>query len=183
MSKQLNTTQCTVLCHTPPEVARKWNFSRALQKDGAYTQDMFDALVMRFEAPDSRNRWDRPLFVLLPEDELPEEEIMDSLIHRKPLRPNQSTQSQPLSSTDFLHELDRQTQAIVSQVLALQHQGLLGAAVKLENSSEKLCVRHEVTMAELRQARRQFISYTKLHPVEDVSLVPTLFVKYLNSTL
>lgn len=53
----------------------------------------FDALVLRFEAPDSRNRWDSPLFTILKDDTLPYEAISDALFKRKAPPPNQSTQS------------------------------------------------------------------------------------------
>ena len=32
-----------------------------------YTPELFAALVQRFEMPDSRSRWDKPLFVVEPE--------------------------------------------------------------------------------------------------------------------
>lgn len=52
-----------------------------------------DALVQRFEAPDSRNRWDSPLFTILKDDTLPFEAISDALFKRKAPPPNQSTHS------------------------------------------------------------------------------------------
>lgn len=105
----------------------------------------FDALVQRFEAPDSRNRWDSPLFTVLKDDILPLEAVSDALFKRKAPPPNQSTQSvrkftkatlldvmcvillrvtkwisffflfsqQPLSSTNFLYELDKITQDVL----------------------------------------------------------------------
>lgn len=92
---------------------------------------------MRFEEPNSNQRWDSPLFVTHPEDELPYDQISDALFNRKPPPPNMATQNvisiyiklsisvsnvylnlnilqQPLSSTNFLYELDRVTQETVS---------------------------------------------------------------------
>lgn len=40
-----------------------------------------------------------------------------------------------------------------------------------------------VNMAELRRIRRQFITYTKMHPVEDTKKIANMFVQYLNSSL
>ena len=182
LSKHLDSTHCVLYCGTPADIAREWNETRASERD-RYSNDVFDALVSRFETPDSRNRWDSPLFVLYPEDELPCRELVDALLHRKAPPPNQSTQSQPLSSANFLHELDRQTQSIVNHMLALQRQGLVGASVAVPGTNEKLLLVREVAMAELRRMRRQFISYTKLHPVDRVDTIPTLFVQYLNNTM
>lgn len=38
-------------------------------------------------------------------------------------------------------------------------------------------------MSELRRLRRQFITYTKMHPVEDTKKIANMFVQYLNSSL
>lgn len=56
-------------------------------------QNSLDGLILRFEAPDSRNRWDSPLFTIQIEDALPFEAICDALFKRKAPPPNQSTQS------------------------------------------------------------------------------------------
>ena len=40
-----------------------------------------------------------------------------------------------------------------------------------------------VNMAELRRLRRQFITYTKMHPVEDTKKIANMFVQYLNSSV
>lgn len=59
----------------------------------------FDGLVMRFEAPVSKNRWDSPLFSIAPSDELPCQEIYDALFLRKAPPPNLST----VSVSDSIH--------------------------------------------------------------------------------
>ena len=162
-------------------MVKSWNLARP--KEERYADTTLDALIMRFEAPDSRNRWDSPLFILFPQDPLPSEGLIDALVHRKPPPPNLSTQNQPLSSVDFLHELDRRTQAIVAKILELNNQGLLSNKTCLPGTEERLQCHANVTMAELRRVRHQFITYTKMHPIEDVEKIPTLFVQYLNNSL
>lgn len=61
----------------------------------------FDGLVMRFEAPDSKNRWDNPTFVVHPADPLPTEQIHEALFLRAPPPPNLSTL--PVSFFQPLH--------------------------------------------------------------------------------
>ncbi len=63
-----------------------------------------DALILRFEAPDSRNRWDSPLFTIQQEDSLPFEAISDALFKRKAPPPNQSTQSVRVLAVYYMHE-------------------------------------------------------------------------------
>ncbi|KAJ1181021.1 hypothetical protein NDU88_006232 [Pleurodeles waltl] len=40
-----------------------------------------------------------------------------------------------------------------------------------------------LSMAELHKARRQFISYTKMHPNENISQLANMFVQYLNKSI
>ena len=176
ISKHIKTTHCVVLCEVASDMAKQWNAGR--ETDVRYTDEVFDALVMRFEAPDSRNRWDYPLFTVQPGDVLPSEDLLESLLHRKPPPPNQSTQTKPLTSANFLHELDRRTQEVVTCIL----QGQEGSAVTIPGTSESIRLTRSVTMAELRRARRQFISYTTLHPVES-HMISSLFIQYLNTLL
>lgn len=181
ISKHLKTSYCVVLCDTGVDVARAWNSAR--EPSQSYTQQVFDELVVRLETPDSRNRWDQPLFILYPDDPLPCEDIYSSLFLRKPPPPNQSTQTQPLSESNFLHQLDRLTQDVVRCAVEAQHSSQPGEQISVPSSRVRLVLSRPVTMAELRRLRKQFISYTKLHPVEDHSHIPTLFVEYLNSTV
>ncbi|KPP63752.1 protein KTI12-like, partial [Scleropages formosus] len=122
--------------------------------------ERLDSLVMRFEPPDSRNRWDSPLFTVQKDDALPLVAISDAVFRRKAPAPNQSTQSQPLSSANFLHQLDRVTQDVLM--------------VELTRS---------LNMVELRRLRRQFISYSKMHPTEDMGQIANMFVQYLNRNM
>ena len=48
---------------------------------------------MRFEAPESRHRWDSPLFIVHADEELPSHTIYDALFHKKAPPPNMSTLS------------------------------------------------------------------------------------------
>ncbi|XP_069954224.1 protein KTI12 homolog isoform X2 [Cherax quadricarinatus] len=128
-------------------------------------------------------RWDSPMFTILPEDAPPYEFIYDALYLCKPPPPNQSTQTQPLSSTNFLFELDRTTQEVTSCIMSAQKIMVAGDNIKVPGVEETVCFGHKVTLAEITRARRQFISYTKMHPVEDASKLMALFVRYLNSTL
>ncbi|CAH2273188.1 KTI12 homolog [Pelobates cultripes] len=179
-------------CLTAPETSSKWNQQR--DQSEQYTQEIFDALVQRFEAPDSRNRWDSPLFTVHVDDELPFEQICNAIFHRKAPPPNQSTQTQPLSSTNFLHELDKVTQDVVTAILNAQKTSVPGDVIVVPGASEKISFKNYksvqttelpriLNMSELRRLRHQFISYTKLHPNENISQLANMFVQYLNKSI
>ena len=47
------------------DVAKEWNRQRLeAETDSSYSMELLDELVLRFEPPDERNRWDRPLFCI-----------------------------------------------------------------------------------------------------------------------
>ncbi|XP_068131929.1 protein KTI12 homolog [Hyperolius riggenbachi] len=179
--KHAQTPHCLIHCVTSTDISSSWNQDRG--PDEQYTEDIFDALVQRFEAPDSRNRWDSPLFTVQKDDVLPLEEICNAIFHRKAPPPNQSTQTQPLSSTNFLHELDKVTQDVVTAVLQAQKTSVPGDIVAVPGASEKMQLPRILTMSELRRLRQQFISYTKLHPNENISQLANMFVQYLNQSI
>ncbi|XP_053319231.1 protein KTI12 homolog [Spea bombifrons] len=179
--KHVQTPHCLIHCLTSPETSSTWNQQR--EQSERYTQEIFDALVQRFEAPDSRNRWDSPLFTLHMDDELPVEPICNAIFHRKAPPPNQSTQTQPLSSTNFLHELDKVTQEVVSAILNAQKTSIPGDVIVVPGATERIVLPRILNMSELRRLRHQFISYTKLHPNENISQLANMFVQYLNQSI
>ncbi|KAM4618464.1 protein KTI12 homolog [Polymixia lowei] len=178
--KHTQTPHCLVYCLTSAEVSSTWNTNRHATEQ--YTQEILDALVLRFEAPDSRNRWDSPLFTIQKEDTLPFEAISDAIFKRKAPPPNQSTQSQPLSSTNFLYELDKLTQDVLMAILNAQKTSVPGDRIVVPGTTERIELTRSFNMAELRKLRRQFISYTKMHPTENTGQISNMFVQYLNKS-
>jgi len=178
LSKANKTTYCVIECIISQEKA--WAFNLKKEDEFQYSQDVFDGLCMRYEAPDSRNRWDSPLFSLQPEDALPGEAISDALLARKAPPANQATQSQPLLSTNFLYDMDRTTQNIVRAVLEAQKLCGPGDEVAILDSKVKLKLSHIYTGMELARLRRQFLVYVKMHPVDDEVKLSNMFIQYLN---
>ncbi|KAI0232976.1 hypothetical protein LSAT2_016756 [Lamellibrachia satsuma] len=151
VTKSCQTPQCIIYCGTTVELATKWN--RGRKEGDIYSEDIFNELVMRFEPPDSRNRWDRPLFVLQSEDELPCQQIYEALFHSKAPPPNLSTLSQPISSTNFLHELDQITQRTVNLIMEAQKTCMPGDALAVPGAKDKVELGRPLTLAELQRMR------------------------------
>ena len=181
LSKSCNSTQCVVFCDASKEVVAARNEAREEESGDMYTKEVLEGLVMRFEPPNPNNRWDSPLFVVQADDTLPSEAICTALFDRQAPKPNQSTQSQPLSSTNFLYELDRTTQDVVSRILDAQKTGAPGDVILIPGTKEQLMLTRTLTLSELQRHKRQFISYTKMHPVDDTAKLTGLFVQYLNN--
>ncbi|BFZ03653.1 hypothetical protein BsWGS_06692 [Bradybaena similaris] len=181
VTKTCRTPHCVIYCVTDAETSKRWNLSRS--ESERYDDKLIDELIMRFECPSSNNRWDKPLFSVLADGSLNMLEIANALFELKAPPPNQSTQSQPLSSTNFLYELDKATQDVVTSLMAAQKTAVPGDRIKIPHTKEDILFTRLVNVAELQRHRRQFITYTKMHPVDDNSKLTNMFVQYLNTTL
>ena len=179
--KSARTPHCIVQCDISQDRAVEWNQKR--EENEQYVAEILDGLFMRFEPPIEQNRWDSPLFLLQHDDSTPCEAINDALFSRKAPPANQATQNQPLSATNFLHELDNSTQAVVKAIMAEQKMAGPGDSLTIPDSTEKLILVKHLNLAELQRYRRQFISFTKSHPPEDTSKIANMFVQFLNNTL
>ncbi|CAH6790649.1 Kti12 [Phodopus roborovskii] len=151
----------------------------------AFPPELLESLSQRFEAPDSRNRWDRPLFTVVGlEEPLPLAEIGSALFENRAPPPHQSTQSQPLASGSFLYQLDRATSQVLTALMEAQKSAVPGDVLTLPGTTEHLQFTRPLTMAELSRLRRQFISYTKMHPNnENLPQLANMFLQYLRQSL
>lgn len=183
ITKSAQTPHCLVYCDVGQDEVSEWNAARSASEQ--YSPDILEGLVMRFEAPDSRNRWDSPVFNVHASDSLPYDHIYDVLFARQPPPPNLSTLPQPLSATNYLHELDTVTQAIVTSVLDAQKTWVPGSPVSVNGTTDKLHLTHVVTLMEMQRLRRQFISFSKHHAAADSDSrkIADLFVQFLNNRL
>eukprot|EP00049_Salpingoeca_infusionum_P012398 m.226990 g.226990 ORF g.226990 m.226990 type:complete len:273 (+) comp15172_c0_seq1:138-956(+) len=180
LARALKTPHCVIHCMTRDETCLEWH----TKAGEPYGKDVVSALFLRFEAPDGRNRWDKPLFALDVDDDMPYEQIKTALFNpSRPIIPHQATQSQPLSETNFLYELDHRTQQVVTALLQRMGSALPGDKLAVPNAEAKVQLKKKATMSELRRIRQAFISYTKAHPVSDVTVIEQLFVQFINNQL
>ncbi|XP_055484779.1 protein KTI12 homolog [Psammomys obesus] len=168
---------------TPPAVGTPESGRSA--KSSAFSPELLESLALRFEAPDSRNRWDRPLFTVVGlEEPLPLAEIRSALFENRAPPPHQSTKSQPLASGSFLHQLDQATSQVLTALMEAQKGAVPGDLLTLPGTTEHLRFTRPLTLAELSRLRRQFISYTKMHPNnENLPQLANMFLQYLNQSL
>uniref|UniRef100_F1L3H9 Protein KTI12 homolog n=2 Tax=Ascaris TaxID=6251 RepID=F1L3H9_ASCSU len=198
VGKLVQTTFAVVFCEANAQTS-KWLDSQKDENE-RYEEGKIDDVLMRFERPDGKNRWDSPLFTIqingnyeqedgdavgLPRSvTIPFEEIFASLLKGKALSANLSTQSAPLAPSNFLHDLDRTTQEIVSNVFQKQKITSPGDSFTVPycgKDDNRVIFTRQRTLPELTRLRRQFINYMKMHPVEEKDKIASLFVNYLNS--
>lgn len=163
----------------PLDVCKQYNSKHP----NPWNDELFDALVFRYEEPNGASKWDSPLFTIPHIDEdIAGEEMWNALVHRKVLKPNQATVLKPATSTDYLYELDKKTQAIVTEILDLQRDNV-GGVIKLDGGKHQLQLSIDaVSLPELQRMRRQFVTLNKMRALGDDRIIP-LFVDFVEKHL
>ncbi|XP_048449380.1 protein KTI12 homolog [Rhincodon typus] len=82
-----------------------------------------------------------------------------------------------------MYELDRVTQEMIMTILNTQKTSVPGDQITVPGANVKIELTRNLQMAELRKLRRQFISYTKMHPTENIGQIANMFVQYINRSL
>lgn len=200
-AKAVRTPHCVVHVGTPVSQAKTINAERlAGDAEGKgeelqpYESECWENLVYRYEEPNAMARWDSPLFTALWDDQEPPcEAIWEALVGseaeggKKVVRPNQATVLKASSSEDYLYDLDKSTQGILSRILdwAKDHPGEGGGEVSVvESDAEDLVVElpaNPVGLPALQRIRRQFISLNRQNSVP-VKRIRESFVAYLNDS-
>ncbi|XP_045483205.1 protein KTI12 homolog [Harmonia axyridis] len=178
-TKSNKATQCTI--HAEINRQESWKINDSRNETEKYTKEVYDALVLRYEEPDGNNRWDAPLFMIFPDQELDKDKIYSTLFDKEAPKPNKSTQNAPLSSTNFLYDLDQSTKKIVASIIKAKKQNLVGKVQIPEFENLYIDV-SKVSIPDLSRLRRQYISYSKLNPPNSQE-ISSLFVQYLNTSL
>ena len=192
------TRYCVVHCHTPADVAQRWNAARA--PDAAYSSKVFEDLAGRFEMPDSRNRWEKPLHTVhldQPGWEDAVQAIAASLRDTKPaqavavastnaeLQPTSATSNPELLGTNLLHKIDAAVQDVVAAIMAAQSDAAGCLHIDLPGCAEPLTLQRRVTLPELRSAKRQFIK-SAMHTssrLQDASSAKCMFTDFLRDSI
>ncbi|KAJ3388274.1 kti12, chromatin associated [Lobulomyces angularis] len=183
--KELNTSCCVVYCAIQTELAKQYN-NQKQNPEEQYDEITFNELVERFEEPDQKFRWDKPLFTILPDNpnagEFFGKDLIDHIVFSKTLVPNFATIVKPLTEPNYLYQLDKITQEIIQSILQVQKEGFSGGYFTVKNAKEKIFLpSRNFTLPELVRLKRQFIQINKLHTLIGENKIAECFVVYLNS--
>lgn len=172
MSKQVKSTQCTIEIIIDESTMKQFNQDRPDEIE-SYDEDTLKALVMRYEPPDSKNRWDSPLITIQTNDATPLEEIHQAVLNKNPPKSNKSTLYIPLSSNTYLFELDKITQDVIQEILKKEESCL----------SKLTCDTTKLSLPQLTRLKRQYINLVKLNPTTSVNVdnVHATFLQFINS--
>lgn len=196
---------CVLYCNVEEINCRKWNQERNEKGQESYGETIFEDLVRRFESPDSKNRWDSPLFEMWPAQDGIEKtspaisEAVSYLTKKvdsktkdvKILQPTIATQNVRFSEANSLYEMDRATQEVMNAIMEAQSQAMGGPmnGISLGQNLPSVDVLRPVGLPELRRLRRTFIKLTGQSslsgraPPADAESAKRMFVDYLNREL
>ncbi|KAK6199165.1 chromatin associated protein KTI12 [Scheffersomyces amazonensis] len=178
-AKGVVTPHCVIHVLCSREKCLEWN--------NTWDEELINQLCMRYEEPNGDSRWDSPLFTIVSDDEnekLPIDEIWDALVLKRPPPPNAATLVKPTSGNNFLQELDKQTQQVLSKILQHQQLSSIGGRAIIDKD-QNLYVDMPavaVTTGQLQRMRRTYISLNRMRSV-DISRITPLFVEYINRSL
>ena len=88
-----------------------------------------------------------------------------------------------MSSTPFVYELDKQTQAVISAIMDGQKTSGAGSEIYVPGSKDKVYLKRNYTLPELARTKRQFLVFAKQKSCHDVTKLSTMFVQYINANL
>lgn len=193
--KSMATTHCVIQLLAPLDICLSRNAARPQNEQ--WDPELIKQLEMRYEEPDGRSRWDSPLIpVLFDDTEVPIDDVWKALVYpSKQLKSNNATMLKQANSGNFLQELDKLTQQVISKVVEYQQiQGAggigSGGTVVIEKGDREegipdLLVElplKVVSTAQLQRIRRTYVALNRVRAVEINRIVP-LFVEYLNNSL
>lgn len=185
-AKGLATPHCVIHVINPLEICLKWNLLKE-KEETKWDEELLKQVVMRYEEPRNDTRWDSPLFNIASDYEkevLPIDSIWETLVLRRPPPPNAATVLKPTSGNNFLQELDKQTQDVVSKVIEHQQVIALGGSA-LVDREKNLYIEmppNPVSTAQLQRIRRTYIGLNKMRSM-DASRIKPLFVDYMSKSL
>lgn len=190
VTRAMATQHVVVYARAAADTCRERNAQRLKNGKDAYPEEILDGLLRRFEEPQERNRWDRPVFVVETEKERWESgltEVIEAAVNkRKRLKPNLATVGQVSARADALHELDRVARSAEAEVIERIRDGAKsGDGMRLALGSKRVVLGERCGIKDLRKLRKAFMSMSQMHPPKstDPSILADDYIDYINSNM
>lgn len=198
VSRAAGTRHCTVFVDTPPDVCRQLNKDRT---GDAYSEEVLNDLLGRYETPDSRHRWDSPLFTVSWGSGNQAEvlaAVVDAMVSpsdrnvstqvAKDLQPTSATTNPLLTGTNVLHDVDRAVQDVINEIVEVQAELPDGGSTTILRLPCGLTLKtsQKVNLAELRRHKRSFMKLaTKItfSRIQDSHTAQRMFLDYLQENI
>eukprot|EP01091_Cochliopodium_minus_P007309 TRINITY_DN17208_c0_g1_i1.p1 TRINITY_DN17208_c0_g1~~TRINITY_DN17208_c0_g1_i1.p1 ORF type:complete len:271 (+),score=72.10 TRINITY_DN17208_c0_g1_i1:30-842(+) len=177
ISKSAATPIAVLFCDTPLEMAIQFN----LKNENKYEENILKSLASRFEAPNGKNRWDKPLFTVNPEDKTPLKELEEH-INNKVVKPHTSNVPEVQKESNFIFQIDQISQDIINTITKVQNEGITTTNIKLPHSTISLQLDRKIPLATLRRYRSSFLKLVELSPPKS-SEIGNSFISFIKEQL
>jgi protein KTI12 len=168
----VGSTHAIVHCAADVATCAAWDAARAAGGGDSWGDGLLRDYASRFEAPNDRQRWDRPLFTVHADSELPLDDICAAMLEGKQLKPNTSTVVVAVGSSQLLHALDTKTASLIDHIISFQDTtGPIGTAA-LPNCSKPHPCSDVIPPASLRKLRRTFLQSVQVSPPAPKAYAP-----------
>lgn len=208
LARGAGTRCCLVYVDTPLDTCKAWNSLRS--PVDSYNDAIFDDLASRMERPDSRRRWEAPLYNVFPSMGLEAitplcEEVAhysnssasfsrkadvdyDSIAQPKvfDLNPTMATNKPELAQTNLLHTIDKEMQSILKEIMQAQTDagGSAPGIIRFGKDMPILNATRALSIAELRRYKRTYLKMATNNTFERNFETPTqvraLFIQYIS---
>lgn len=116
---------------------------------------------MRFEAPNPRQRWDDPCYLIQPETEMPLEDMANLLASVKAESSSAATRYAKVADTNYVFDMEKVSQEAIATILQASNQSMIGDSIVIPNATKKVLLVKTVNMAELKRIRRNYLFMTR----------------------
>ena len=139
------------------------------------------SMASRFEAPIGKNRWDKPLFIVKPDEETPLKEIEEQ-VENKIVKPHISNVPEVQKESNFMFQIDQISQDIINAIVKAQNEGISSTNIKLPHSSINLQLDRKLPMPTLRRYRSSFLKIVELSPPKS-NEIGNAFINFIREQL
>lgn len=191
IAKTTGLNYAVIYCNTPESDCLEHDKSRQISGEDAYGETLCAALMQRFEEPNSRNRWDSPLYqidITSPNWREIVADISGQLVNKgKKLAPSMATRLPQRPGSDVLAKLDRVTrEAEATLISEIQQGAAVGAGIILPHARTAVRLQRKPKVSEVRNMRRSYLGLARMHPPEEGSsetMIVDDYVAYINAQL
>jgi hypothetical protein len=113
-------------------------------------------------------------------DSVPFDDVNISLFEGKKLKDPVSTKPDFVFDSNFLFNLDKNCQEIVSEILRKQDENLGEISLNVDDDNF-VCIHKKFTPVQLKKIKSEFIKISKSHPPKNEKEIRKNFVEYIQT--
>jgi protein KTI12 len=184
LSRTAKSTHCVLYCDNDLESCKEYNAS---QTDPQYkfSDELLVDLYNRMEVPNSNNRWDNPLYIIWPHEELPMDAIDSTLFKdKKKMKDPVSTKLQLKLDQNYAYKVDQKLNEVIKTVnkeLMQNKQFLKQKFVVIVKGKQKYSISGKIGLTGLKKVKNDFVEMNKINPIFDLVKLEEAFLYFLQS--